>query len=223
MSTAQETLTRTEEQIRTAGAEVARLDSEIETVTDDLTAELAKATVDAGTVGDLETQRDQLEKDRARLLARVIALEATLITRRREADRERLSEAIAAFPAAVSVVDRAVAEWTDAATAAGKLVGLAETIIEKRRALRQLRDEVAYLSEVLGVPFPDELPDASHVSNEAAADLGRVFKLGTVVEVDAYYVTSFEEKLRALHSKRRDEAAAERLAKARGESEGVAS
>jgi len=212
------TLDRTGEQIRTAQADIAQLDVEIQVVTDSLTSELARPTVDAGTVGDLETQRDELKRNRDRLLARISALEDTLPDAQRAADEEALAEAIASYPAGVSAVNVAVTEWTDAAMDAGRLVELAAAIVERRKALREVRDKIAYLSELLGVEFP-ELADTAHVSSDAAAGLGRVFKLGTVVELDAYYVTSFEEKLRALHSRRRDEAAAERRAQEKAASE----
>lgn len=210
MSTARrETRDRTEDEIRKAQASVSELDAEIEGVTGSLTEALSAPTVDDEKVDALESRRDELEHDRTRLVARIAALEGKLPSARVAADEERLAEAIASYPDGVTAVNASVELWRGKASIVEALATVAAEIVERRKALRAIRDEIHYLAAVLDVP-PPELPDADHITNETFRTLGERLQLARRTELDPYFTTGFEEKLHKLHSERKDERARKR-------------
>jgi len=197
-------LTRIQDQIREAQSEIDSLRGQIQTIDDQLSAELAKVNLDQVKVEELEAEREALVKSQGRLTARIEALGKTIPDAEKALNKASLKAAIEQHSKAVDEVNESLKRYAgEGLELLHTFVGMYHLLIDKRLATSDLKDEIFYYTELLGLKRP-ELKTANSLTDQEDKQLADAIKACIPMrsEIDPWRSSPFKAKLNELNAEK---------------------
>lgn len=200
-TTAQKKLDRIANQITLTTDQLSAIDTEIRGLEDLITRELCKVTLDNEAIDPLEGKRAELIDTRERLKARITALQSTIPENEKAVNEAVLKEAKEECDGAVERVNDLLKTWKKKAKEITALEGIAKDIVVARRTVAGIVSKVDYLTALLG-ESKTTLPQAECISADEARALRDAAGRSCSMEVDPFYVNSYDELLKKLNAER---------------------
>lgn len=210
-------LVRTGEQIVKAQEEIESLLGQITDVEDGLTRELSLVDLDDKIVAGLEKEKEDLQSQKSRLSARILALQGTLEAQELDIAQHELGAATREHKKLVEEAKGALATYRiQAIETAHSIVQMSRLLYDKQLAANDCADKVKYYALLLGQEQP-KLASPGSMTHEEDVEFATALHGCPPIRPDPWRRSPFAIKTAELSAKRNEKKQAIRAAEAKKE------